>query len=149
VDFSVKEVLMNNYILIADDDYDAREILKSIVSSLGMRPVAVSNGALVLDVVHREKPDLILLDLLMPDMDGFSVLKHLQKNPATKNIPVIVLSAISDSRFLAMLGVSRIVPKAQFSVQDLQEMIRELVPQQETVKHEVSQIAHSSDTVVV
>ncbi len=129
--------LMAGYVLIADDDYDAREILKSITANIGLRSVAVSNGNLVLETVAQETPDLILLDLLMPGLDGFSVLKKLQAKAATKNIPIIVLSAISDTRFLRLAGVSRIVPKAEFSVQSLQAMITDLVP----VEKSVSEVA--------
>lgn len=86
-----KGVVMN--ILIVDDDFDNRDILKTRLETSGHRVVEASNGRECLDRAHVEHFDLILLDLMMPQMDGWQTCKVLKENDATKHIPVIVLTA--------------------------------------------------------
>ena len=79
-------------ILLADDNADLREYVAGL---LGWRfqVVSAQNGALALEVAKRLIPDLVLTDVMMPEMDGFSLLDALRENPATRTVPVIMLSA--------------------------------------------------------
>ena len=81
-------------IAIADDSIDARRLIRRILQSQGDFTIfEAGDGKEALAVVEKEKPDLIILDLMMPEMDGFTVIENLKRNPETANIPVIVASA--------------------------------------------------------
>jgi threonine synthase len=81
-------------IAIADDSIDARRLIRRILQSQGDYTLfEAGDGKEALALIEREKPDLIILDLMMPEMDGFAVIDNLKRNPETANIPVIVASA--------------------------------------------------------
>ncbi len=81
-------------IAIADDSPDARRLIRRILQSQGDFTIfEADNGKSALALVEKEKPDLLILDLIMPEMDGFAVIDTLKRNPETANIPVIVASA--------------------------------------------------------
>jgi threonine synthase len=81
-------------IAIADDSADARRLIRRILQSQGDFTIfEAEDGKTVLSLIEREQPDLVILDLMMPEMDGFEVIDILKRNPETANIPVIVASA--------------------------------------------------------
>jgi threonine synthase len=81
-------------IAIADDSIDARRLVRRILQSQGDFTIfEAEDGKAALALIEKEKPDLIILDLMMPEMDGFAVIDVLKRNPETANIPVIVASA--------------------------------------------------------
>ncbi|MGM0568491.1 MAG: response regulator, partial [Elusimicrobiota bacterium] len=80
-------------ILVVDDIPDNIKIASIILRSVGYEVDSAGNAAEVLDKIENNKYDLILLDVVMPDRDGFSVCRELKENPATKDIPVIFLTA--------------------------------------------------------
>jgi len=81
-------------VAIADDSIDARRLIRRILQSQGDFTIfEAGNGKEALATIEKEKPDLIILDLMMPEMDGFEVIDILKRNPKTANIPVIVASA--------------------------------------------------------
>ena len=81
-------------ILIVDDEPDNAAILREVLSTYN-REIALS-GESALIQVEKYKPDLILLDVMMPDMDGFTVAKRLKENPETADIPIIFVTAKTD-----------------------------------------------------
>jgi len=85
-------------ILLVDDDPDIRDVLTMILESRGYQTVSASDGLECLAALRAENPDLILLDLLMPKMDGFAVLKelHEEKWSQYKGIPILILSSIRE-----------------------------------------------------
>jgi CheY-like chemotaxis protein/phosphoribosyl 1,2-cyclic phosphodiesterase len=83
-------------ILIVDDDEDLRFLVQKNLSKMGHRVVEASGGEEALRVIQGETPDLVLLDLAMPQPDGFAVLKSLRADPATRSLPVVVLTAHGD-----------------------------------------------------
>lgn len=83
-------------ILVTDDHADTNRIVCRLLRSRGYRTVSAFTGKEALAAIAAEIPDLLVLDIMMPEMDGMEVLRHLRVNPATANLPVIVLSAISD-----------------------------------------------------
>ncbi len=87
---------MSGTILIVDDDSGALKLLKDILTAEGYETRPFNNGELVLRSVIVEKPELILLDVRMPDMNGFEVCSKLKENELLKDIPVIFISAASD-----------------------------------------------------
>lgn len=80
-------------ILIVEDDDDIRQIIDLMLQSANYQTRTASGGAEALAQVAEHRPDLILLDIIMPGMDGYQVARHLQDNPATRDIPVIMVSA--------------------------------------------------------
>lgn len=88
--------MTNPKILIVDDEPFNVDYLEQELEELDYETIAAINGQEALDKVHSEFPDLILLDIMMPIMDGFTVLSHLKAKPYTRDIPVIVISASND-----------------------------------------------------
>jgi len=85
-------------ILIVDDVPANLTILGAILKNAGYKVRPVPNGMLALQVASKEKPDLILLDIMMPDMDGFEVCCRLKENPKLSDVPVIFISALNDTK---------------------------------------------------
>ncbi|HBG81432.1 TPA: response regulator [candidate division CPR2 bacterium] len=118
------------YILIVEDD---PYILKMYELKLGMAGYDVKtaiNGRLGLDKVREKKPDLILLDILMPEMDGFEVLEHLKGDPDTKGVPVLVLSNLGQEDHInkAMsFGVQGFIVKSQYTPSQVVETIKGVI----------------------
>lgn len=80
-------------ILIADDDPRNIRLLDFRLKSVGHEVIFATDGGEALEVTTKEKPDLVLLDIMMPVMDGFQVLRKLKSQEETKNIPVIMLTS--------------------------------------------------------
>jgi CheY-like chemotaxis protein len=81
-------------LLVVDDEPDAVLILARTLLARGYRVITAESGLQAINLAKAEKPDLILLDILMPDMDGTQVAAALQEDPTTKNIPVIFLTCL-------------------------------------------------------
>jgi class 3 adenylate cyclase len=101
-------------ILIVDDEPFNVDYLEQELEDLNYLIMTASNGKEALDQVRSEKPDLILLDIMMPVMDGFEVLEQLKVDPLLRNIPVIVISAMNDLESVVkgiQLGAEDYLPK--------------------------------------
>ncbi|WP_269542926.1 response regulator [Cerasicoccus fimbriatus] len=83
-------------ILIADDDQATRTFLNAAARKLGHRTIQVDNGKDAFDEAKKNRPDLILLDILMPDIDGYTDLRLLRLNWRTRDIPIVVISGYAD-----------------------------------------------------
>lgn len=83
-------------ILVADDEPKNRELLHDLLEAAGHSVIEAENGTMVLEKVNSEACDVILLDVMMPQMDGLEVCRQLKQNPATTHIPVLIVSALSD-----------------------------------------------------
>lgn len=84
-------------ILIIDDDVLIRETVKLALAHADFEPVALESPALAHTVVRKSKPDLILMDLYMPELNGLDLLRQLQADPATKRIPVIIFTGSTET----------------------------------------------------
>jgi two-component system, OmpR family, response regulator MtrA len=82
-------------ILVADDDVDIRELIEFKLSTLGHEIVAVSDGAAAVDVCRDHKPDLAVLDVMMPGMSGLDAIRMIRSDEAMADIPVILLTALA------------------------------------------------------
>ena len=94
-------------ILIIDDDVDFVAATKTILESNAYDVITANRGVEGLDTAKLEKPDLIILDVIMPAMDGFTVAEQLKKDPEVKNIPVIMLTAFSTKRHETSIPANR------------------------------------------
>lgn len=92
----------SKFLVLAVDDIPLNLLLvQKMLSRFNFRLKTAANGQQALDAVAEEKPDLILLDLLMPIMDGFEVIKNLRANPATADIQIVILSALNSNDDIA------------------------------------------------
>jgi two-component system NtrC family sensor kinase len=89
-------------ILIVEDSRVQAEILKHILESKGYITAVAENGKNALDLVSQKRPDLIISDVIMPVMNGYDLCKEIKKNESTRDIPLILLTALSDSRDVAL-----------------------------------------------
>jgi two-component system cell cycle response regulator len=93
-------------VLLVDDDEDIRIVLEMLLTSYGFEVTLAEGGRAAIEIAHREPIDVVLLDVMMPGMDGFEVCRELQRSPATASLPVILLTARDDmeSRAEGMRG---------------------------------------------
>ncbi len=101
-------------ILVAEDDKDIRNLLVDILDDVGYEASEAKNGADAVEQIQSSQPDLLLLDLMMPVMDGFEVLNRLRDNPETRDMPVVILSAVPSRKGELRawrLGVRHYIPK--------------------------------------
>ena len=96
-------------ILVVDDEPKMVAMLKMALESASYEVVAASNGIEGLEKVEKEKPDAVIMDLMMPEMDGFTACKKIKGNPEYADIPVLVLTGISEhlshSRYARSMGL--------------------------------------------
>jgi DNA-binding response OmpR family regulator len=88
---------MARTVLIVDDERDTNDILAAMTQARAFAPVQLYTGSQVFDAVRRHAPDLILLDLMLPDLDGFAICDRLKRNRDTNLIPIIMVTALHDA----------------------------------------------------
>lgn len=93
-------------ILVVDDEKDVVELLKFLLEKDGYTVITAFNGREALEVAGQTKPDLVLLDVMMPEMDGYTVQTKLLDNPATRSIPIIILTAKGQLRDVFALSAN-------------------------------------------
>jgi DNA-binding response OmpR family regulator len=115
-------------ILIAEDDKLIVNALTVGLDRAGFEVMFAYNGKDALEKIRGDKPDVLLLDLAMPIMDGFMVLKELKANEQTKNLPVLVFTNLADDesqRKVKDFGVDEYYLKADHTIKDLVHKIKE------------------------
>jgi CheY-like chemotaxis protein len=113
---SYEKIEHKKKVLIADDTATVRKIAARLLSSAGYDVVEAGDGREALNLVQKEHPDLILLDLLMPKMTGFDVLREIKKNERLKETPILIMSGVFKKDvldFLQASGVAGFVDKEQ------------------------------------
>lgn len=98
-------------ILVVDDEPAIRSLLNQELSEAGYRITEAGNGREALQSVRRERPDLIILDVMMPEMNGFDVAAVLKNDPTTMDIPIIILSILQDKERGMRIGIDRYLTK--------------------------------------
>ena len=83
-------------VLIVDDEYQNRKLLKLFCERWHFAVVEASDGKEALEKAMYEKPDIVLMDAIMPEVDGFTATRLLKSNPSTKHIPVVIITALDD-----------------------------------------------------
>lgn len=118
------------YVLVVDDDPTVRMMIVEFLAVMELESKQAINGEQALEIMKSEElPELILLDLMMPVMNGFATLSKLHEDPRTRGIPVILLSAVAENEhhMLRLPGVAGILQKGNFSVKDMRSMITEVM----------------------
>jgi len=118
-------------ILVVDDTALAREAVARLLEFEGFQTVRASNGKEAYATLYSQKPDLVLLDLMMPEMDGITFIRMIRGHPQWETIPVIVLTGLQDDNHLIAraveLGVADLMCKARFGFEDLLARIRKAI----------------------
>lgn len=118
------------HLLVIEDDEFLKKMYQSGLTREGFRVSIASDGIAGLKAAQTLKPDLILLDLILPKMDGFSCLKKLKESPGTKDIPVIILSNLgqdSDIKKGLDLGAIDYFIKTDYTVKQIGEKIKKIL----------------------
>ncbi|MBV9864873.1 MAG: response regulator [Abitibacteriaceae bacterium] len=120
---------MPRKILVVDDERDIVRLEQTGLRSEGYEVVTASTGREALEKVFFEKPDLILLDVMLPEIDGFEVLKKLRENPETATIPVIMLTARSEEADVAKgwKGGADLYITKPFELDELMETVQRIL----------------------
>ncbi len=125
----------SRYLLLVEDDPDILKLLNTTLTFSGYRVVTAQNGREGLEAVGRERPALVIADIMMPQLDGFGLVHRLRINPATRAIPVIFITATyltpEDKEFAMNIGVTRFLQKP-LDMEIFLETLAELLDQSET-----------------
>lgn len=117
-------------ILIADDDSDLVEMIAQLLEFHGYETISAGEGVRAIELAHREKPSLILLDLKMPAGSGQSVLQAIRNRADTKHIPVIIISGVDDTHVkeeIIAAGAQDFIQKP-YNAEQLLRTLRAFVP---------------------
>lgn len=117
-------------IVFIEDETTLQKMLSAALKEVGYSVVAASDGEAGLAAVRAEKPDLVLLDLILPKMDGFTVLSEIKKDEATLKIPVIVLTNLESAENVekvVALGATTYLVKANYDLPDIVAKIKEVL----------------------
>lgn len=91
---------MGKKVLIIDDEDEVRDFVSTLLEENGYAPITASNGAEAMDMVRQDKPDLIIMDILMPEQGGIKMYRELKSEDSFKDIPVVVYSGIAKRTYL-------------------------------------------------
>jgi signal transduction histidine kinase/DNA-binding response OmpR family regulator len=117
-------------VLVVDDDPDALDLAVAMLEDGGYEIQTATNGREALDAIARQRPDAIILDLMLPEMDGFEVVHRMSLSPEWRTIPVILLTARDlshEERRALDIGTARIIQKGSFSRDELLAELRTAV----------------------
>lgn len=119
-----------NYLLIVEDDPDILKLLSTTLTFKGYRIVTMRNGKDALEAVQRERPAVIITDIMMPRLDGFGLVHRLRIDPTMRNIPVIFITATyvtpEDKEFALNIGATRFIQKP-VDLEDFLKTVEELL----------------------
>jgi CheY-like chemotaxis protein len=119
-------------ILVVDDTALAREAVSRLLEYEGFEVLRASHGRDAWAMMYEHTPNLVLLDLMMPEMDGVTLLRMIRQSSRWHDLPVIVLTGVTDDQFFIesarSLGIADLVPKASFGFDDLLSRVRRHLP---------------------
>ncbi len=121
---------MAKNILIIEDDEFLRGLINKKLTSEGFNIISAVDGEEGIKKTKEQKPDLILLDLVLPNIDGFEVLAKVKADPNVSSVPVIILSNLSQKEDISKgikLGAVDYIIKAQFTPEEIAEKIKKII----------------------
>jgi CheY-like chemotaxis protein len=119
-----------NKVLIIEDHGDMRDLLTWQIELMGFIPIAANRGNEGVEKALREKPQLIIMDIMMPGMDGWEAAREIRAHAETKDIPILAATALfrdSDLKSCIEAGCNGYIVKP-FTFEELQAKVRELIP---------------------
>ncbi|MCH8821528.1 response regulator [Patescibacteria group bacterium] len=120
----------NSKVLLVDDDANLLELYSTVFRKNNLNFVIAKNGNQALDKATSEKPNLILLDIMLPDVNGFDVLKQLRANPETKGITIWMLTVLaeqSNKTKAQELGADDYIVKSSYTPQQIVAKVKEFL----------------------
>ena len=114
-------------ILFIEDESALQQAVTQILEDAGYKTLSALDGEIGIALAHKEHPDLILLDLIIPKKDGFTVLDELKHDPSTKEIPIIVLTNLegnADVQRARILGATTYLVKTNYKLEEVIEKIK-------------------------
>jgi len=117
-------------ILLVEDESALQKTFGDLLSKEGYEVIAALDGEAGFRLAKSKKPDLILLDLILPKMHGFDVLKNLKAGPETKEIPIIILTNLEDMKDVETaleMGATTYLVKAQYTLDEIVEKIKNVL----------------------
>ena len=116
-------------ILVVDDDKGATDLLEAILLATGHQPITVNDSKNAMAVADQEKPDMILLDLMMPEPTGFQLCRMFRQNANFRKTPIIIITALdnTDSRVVAIGAGANGFLRKPFHVSDLTDKVKDLL----------------------
>ena len=121
---------MPKKVLIIEDETALLYALQSQLSAEGFQTISADDGQKAMDIIEHIRPDVIILDIILPKIDGWQLLKNIKQKDETKDIPVIIVSNLSDevSRKKGIqLGAKDYLAKINYSVEELIAKIKDLI----------------------
>lgn len=114
-------------IMVVDDDKDATALFEEVLKAEGYEPVVLNESAKAVQLAKKEKPALFVLDLMMPEPDGFKLCRLLRKEPEFKSTPIIIVTALNDtdSRIVAIGAGANDYLTKPFRLDELYTSIKE------------------------
>lgn len=116
-------------ILFIEDDFNLVRALKEFIEKEGFKFISAFDGAEGLELIKKESPDLILLDLILPKKSGLDVLKEIKSDEKLAKIPVMILTNLGDSKNIEKalsLGADIYLVKAEYSLEEVAKKVKEL-----------------------
>jgi DNA-binding response OmpR family regulator len=117
-------------ILVVEDELSMREIVVEKLQMAGFNVLQAEDGAIAIKMIVKERPDLVLLDLMLPEIDGFGVLERVRKNKVVANTPIIILTNLWSKEEIIKtktLGVSAYIIKAYMTTEEILEKVKEVL----------------------
>ena len=119
---------MPKTVLIVEDEQSMQRALKNKLEHAGYTVIAANDGEGAIDALRSSKPDLVLLDLIMPKLDGISVLRQMKSDDALRPVPVVILTNLSSGDKVAeamQLGTFDFLVKANYSLDDVLKKVND------------------------
>lgn len=141
---AVDEACRAPSILVVEDDVDLARVMTAILQTHGMRTVHAANGREAVELCRQHEPSLIVLDLILPEMDGFAVVSALRESAMLRRVPLLVYSGLdveTDDRERLRLGPTAFLTKSRASLEELEAHIVRLLDTITTKKAEASHAA--------
>jgi CheY-like chemotaxis protein len=110
-------------VLVVDDEYSIAEVLESILTASGHEVVTAINGQQGLERLRERRPDLVLLDFMMPVMDGSVMLGTMRADPALRDIPAVVMSSLPEDAIKAVQGMYAAFLRKPFRLKAVVELV--------------------------
>jgi CheY-like chemotaxis protein len=117
-----------SYTLIVDDDHETCQMLKVALRAIGIEARAAYNSQQAFEQIQEELPELLILDLMLPGMNGYEMFKHLRADPLTMSLPIIILSAhIYEHTRAEFPGVEHFLLKGSYRIPELRKLVAEAI----------------------
>lgn len=115
-------------ILIVEDEWAIADWLEVLLSEHAYNVLTAANGRVALDILHRETPDLVLTDFMMPFIDGAGLIAAMREDPRTRDVPVVVMTSLLEGVVRERVGHYRAYLRKPFREADLMQVIDDIFP---------------------